>query len=290
VLLGDGHARFPERKRFVVPANTDGSDTLGDLAVADFNLDGKRDLTVLETGLDEPGIWVLTGDGVGNFTTARQYRTAGDARAIAIADFNRDGNPDLAVTRAGQDTRHGSNPGAVVIRFGDGTGAFPRAEIHRGVGHDPVSIAICHCNGDRKPDLAVVNGFQVFVLNAKRPDVRVLLGDGRGGFLRPKRYRAGKSLGSIAVADFNRDRKSDLAVASAVGRVGGQRVIRVFLGDGRGGFSAAGRFAMHSRDSGAIVAADINRDRKPEIIVGKGYENGVSVLLNRTRRRASLSK
>jgi hypothetical protein len=119
--------------------------------------------------------------------------------------------------------------------------------------------------------------------------VRVLVGDGRGGLLRPRRYLAGKQLGSIAVADFDRDGKTDLAVSAAGRSVTGKRAIRLLLGDGMGRYLPAGRFAIDRQAYGDIAAADINRDKRPELIASNGFTNGVSALLNTTRRRASPS-
>jgi FG-GAP-like repeat len=101
VLLGNGHGRFPRRRSFVVPANTDGGDYLRAMAAGDFDRDGRRDLAVVESGVDDPGVWVLIGEGGGGFSEMRRYRTAESPQDLVVADFNRDRNPDLAVVRLG---------------------------------------------------------------------------------------------------------------------------------------------------------------------------------------------
>src|SRR6476660_8062832 len=54
---------------------------------------------------------------------------------------------------------------------------------------------------------------------------------GPGG---PRHFRVGAAPASVAIADFNRDGKPDLAVANT-----GSGDVTVLLGDGKGGFAPA---------------------------------------------------
>src|SRR6476659_10170626 len=129
-----------------------------DLVTADFNNDGDLDVATANSG----GISVLLGDGAGGFGaaigTAAGYRPDGFLASLAVADFNEDGNLDLAMAL------YGVTPDS---------------------GH---------------------SGFEWW-------DVRVLLGNGQGGFawvpqqLNPSGY--GKAL-SVVVGDFNNDGNSDV--------------------------------------------------------------------------------
>ena len=88
-------------------------------------------------------------------------------------------------------------------------------------------------DGDGDLDLAVVE--------AESSTVALLLGNGRGGFGRPRTFRLGRNLRPQAVVaeDFNVDGRLDLA---AVNRDTGD--VSVLLGDGRGGLRTSGRFAV----------------------------------------------
>ncbi len=76
------------------------------------------------------------------------------------------------------------------------------------MGSSPGSLALADVNGDGKLD--------VVVANEKSNDVSVLLGDDRRGFspARGSPFRAGPNPNDIAVGDFNRDGRPDLAIAN----------------------------------------------------------------------------
>lgn len=84
-----------------------------EMVTADFNRDGKADLAILNT--NDRTITLLFGDGTGKFTQAPSGPiSAPYTYAIATADFNGDGIPDVALS-SGQ------------VLLGDGTGAFTKA-------------------------------------------------------------------------------------------------------------------------------------------------------------------
>ena len=96
VLLGNGDGTF---KPAVTHSSGSGS-PIYSIAVADVNSDGKLDLLL-------PNAWdatvgVLLGNGDGTFQTAVTYGSGGvpsaQFEAVAVADVNGDGKPDLIVT------------------------------------------------------------------------------------------------------------------------------------------------------------------------------------------------
>ena len=102
------------------------------VALADVNGDGKPDLIVanicVSSGSCGNGtVSVLLGNGDGTFKTAVSYSSGGYyASAVAVADVNGDGIPDLLVANQCASTCSGSSPvvGSVGVLLGNGDGTF----------------------------------------------------------------------------------------------------------------------------------------------------------------------
>jgi len=145
------------------------------VVVADFNADGKLDLAVAGVGLYEStgvNVTVLLGDGTGGFTAVQSgpSATGSSPTALAAADFNEDGLPDLAVI----------NPvtGTVAVLLGNGTGGFASAPGSPfTAGTQPVALAAGDFNVDGKPDFAIANygsnNVSVF-LNGSTPPLKLI--------------------------------------------------------------------------------------------------------------------
>ncbi|WP_027002469.1 BspA family leucine-rich repeat surface protein, partial [Hugenholtzia roseola] len=82
---------------------------------ADFDNDGDIDLA--GSGNFDAGVFLMLNDGLGGFGTPTNLTPTGstDARGVVAADFNGDGNADIAYTQYG---------GSVRVRIGNGDGTF----------------------------------------------------------------------------------------------------------------------------------------------------------------------
>jgi hypothetical protein len=178
-----------------------------DIALADFNGDGKLD-TATANGATKD-VSVLLGDGAGNFpdATADNVFSTGAASgrptALAVGDLNGDGHPDV-VTANGTDN-------SVSAMLGNGAGklATPAATIATG-GTQPVDVALADVNDDGKLD--------ALVANQGSSNLSVLLGDGLGGF-KPATYSpvavGANNPAAVAVSDFNGDGEADVATGNS---------------------------------------------------------------------------
>ena len=80
--------------RFLAAANYPVGSGPGEVAIGDFNGDGKADLAVGH--LAGNNVSVLLGNGDGTFQAAVNYAAGSGPRSVAIGDFNGDGKADLA--------------------------------------------------------------------------------------------------------------------------------------------------------------------------------------------------
>jgi hypothetical protein len=99
----------------------------------------------------------------------------------------------------------------------------------------------------------------------------------------PVLYPSGGSTAqSVAVADVNKDGKTDVIVTNGSG-ANGNGSVGVLLGNGDGTFQAAVTYPVIVRGADSVAVADLNGDGWPDLVVGStdgaGQPN-ISVLLN----------
>lgn len=193
---------------------------------------------------------------------------AGSApNAIAVADVNGDGKPDLLTAN------YGSNTAGVLL--GTGTGAFgPATPYPTGTGSTPAGIAVADVNADGKPDLLTAN--------QGSSTVGVLLGTSTGTFGLVTTYStltisSGSGYGprGIAVADVNKDGRPDLLTANYLGNSVG-----VLLNTGAGMFGPATIYsAGYGSTPTGIVVADVNGDGQLDLLTANLSSDTVGVFL-----------
>jgi len=193
--------------------------------IADFNRDGITDtaeVTPPDGDHSGPGVLrVSLGQPGGTFRLMASYPVLGHApRSLVVADFNKDGIPDLIV---------GDDDGSLKLFLGDGTGNMAPAGD---VAHlsSVVSIAVADFNHDGIPDMAVSDWLG--------SSVTIFLGVGDGSFRREWSFplRMPGTVAQIATADFNGDGNPDLAVIYGDD---GAYTFDVMVGNGKGAFTPA---------------------------------------------------
>lgn len=174
-----------------------------------------------------------------------------EANAVAVADFNGDGIPDLAVSD--------SNSGQVLlaILLGNGDGTFTATPTSPTVGLYPDSIAVGDFNGDGMPDLAVTS--------VDQNTVTILLGNGDGTFRSAPNLSTGSTPQSVATGDFNGDGVADLVVVNAGS-------VLIFLGNGDGSFKPP-TSAPTGASSITVAIGDFNGDGIPDLAVTNSCGN-----------------
>src|SRR5215469_5988405 len=269
VLLGNGDGTFQSPVYYFGGVYT-GEDQ-NSIIAADFRHNQKMDVVV---GPGGPELALFSGNGDGTFSgpvfIPGVQRTEFELTSLMTADFNGDGNLDIAVGLAG--TAPPQVPSTQVL-FGNGDGTFQPILT-------PPTLANIYTqftadfNSDGKPDLigsisqpcsTCTNSFQV----------------APGGVNGTFSLLPAMPLTSVlAVADFNGDGYPDLFVLSSPQQSG------ILLGNGDGTFRplinvpASGFFS-------SVLIADMNGDGRPDILFPS--VGGFGVMLNATAPEFSLS-
>jgi hypothetical protein len=237
------------------------------VAVGDFNGDGHPDLAVTNSGAGAGnGVSVLLGNGDGTFQPHVDYAAGSRPTSIVVADFNRDGKLDLAVTNGSSDT--------VSILLGNGDGTF-QPHVDYATGLNPQWLVAADFNGDGILDLAVAN----YGPNYSEGSVSILLGNGDGTFQNQVAYAAGVNPFGVMAADFNHDGILDLAVVNNNDPFG----VSILLGNGDGSFQAPVLYPTSNNPREGVVA-DFNSDGNLDLAIGNCIDNqmsevfGVSIL------------
>ena len=304
ILLGDGKGGFAPAAGSPIPVGTHPSA----IAANDLNGDGVTDLAIANFGSND--VFVLFGDGKGGFSFNTNGRAAANSLplAIAVADFNADGMPDVAVACSS-----GS-----ILEF---LGTLPRLSV------SPVHLDVNAVAGARVPPAISLTLQPVsqagtppqINITSSQPWLTASLYPGTAQLyfntsnLPPGRYRgvirfeapgylaasnqvslhvvapsgtlslstsplpAGESPRGIATADFNGDGIPDLAILNF-----GSNDISILLGVGGRQFSAAPTIKVPSQTGPvAIVQADFNGDGKADLAgaFANGGSSSVVILL-----------
>lgn len=239
------------------------------IAVGDFNKDGKLDVIAGLSGVNgAPTVAVLPGNGDGTFQPQLLFATTDMPVAIAVGDFNGDGNPDWMTAN--------NQTFDVVVALGRGDGTFLAARNFV-AGNNPQQVAVTDFNRDGKLDLVTAN--------LSSNDISILLGNGDGTFQPPVTLSiAGTTPVGVVTGDFNGDGIADFIVLNGPGGfvapcLGTQlNCLAVFLGKGDGTFQAPAVISTGSSNVNQIITGDFNGDGKLDIAYGAGPNgNPVSV-------------
>jgi hypothetical protein len=198
VMLGTGAGTFQAGASYSLAA------AAGGIALGDFNRDGKVDAAVSLIG---GHVAVFLGNGDGTFRAPATYSldaSQDQTGSLTIADMNGDGAPDIVVV-SGTSTVGDNGSVSVLLNAGDGTFTLKSTQSLGAQRTPPGEVAVADFTGDGVPDVIVADGWY-----------RLLIFPGHGdGSLWPSLpFSLDLGAYNIAVGDYNRDGKPDVAVVT----------------------------------------------------------------------------
>jgi hypothetical protein len=193
ILLGNGAGSFAQPIQYEIS----GQNPKG-LNTADFNGDNKPDIVV--TNMGSNNLSIFYGDGDGQFSPRQDINVGGGTVNIDpwIADFNNDGRPDIGLE---------TNYSQIVVLLTGANGQLTQVNTP----FSPIQIdwiAAADLNNDGNQDFLMSEGGI-----GDEGRIAVHLGDGHGQFSSSIDLPVLENPTGIAIGDFNRDGKSDIAIS-----------------------------------------------------------------------------
>ena len=260
IFIGCGNGNFTEQQTY----STGSGSNPNWVAIGDLNDDNHVDIVVALAATSFIGIFFGYGDGTFAEQVLYSIASRGTPYSVVLGDLNNDNRLDIAVSIS----FYWSSGVGIFLGYGNGTFA-PVTLFVTGFGSIPAGITLADLNNN--------NILDIIVANYGTNNVGVFFGVGDGTFLEQVTYSTGNfsSPYSVALGDFNKDGRLDIAVTnlntSNVGILFGIEIpnFRSF-----GAYSTGS--AAHPR---YVVVGDFNNDTKLDIAVANSGTDSVGVLL-----------
>jgi len=183
--------------------------------------------------------------------------------SMAIADFDKDGKPDLVLGSTGDFGGGGLN-----VLLGKGDGTFEQLAETMSFYDGTSLLAAGDVDGDGFADLVSASGNDAFDGN---PNVKVSLGKGDGTFKAGSTYGVAMGPVTLTLADLDGDGRPDLIVGDYM------KGARVLLNQGKGTFASPVAYGGDNQVA-AVAVGDVNGDGKADLLLGLADPPVVQVL------------
>jgi hypothetical protein len=248
VYLNDGAHKFDVGRNFGT-----GNDATTSLAVGDMDGDGDLDI-VVGNGGQQSAVYLNNGLNPPSFTASVPFGTPTDSTSsVALGDMDGDGNLDIVVGNAGQQSAVYLNSGAVPPVFTSAIPFGPAAD-------STISVAVGDADGDGDLDIAAGNAPSGA---AFAPD-RLYLNDGQSLPSFGTAHQIGSAndqTTTISFGDVDGDDDLDIVVGGF-----GQGLIH--FNDGAGNYTTSTAYGIGATVSRTLTLGDIDGDGDIDIVTG----------------------
>ncbi|MCW5547697.1 MAG: VCBS repeat-containing protein [Opitutaceae bacterium] len=244
-------------------------------AVADLDGNGWPDLVLANRfngTKSELDLWIYWGGPDGFSAERRSALPAQGAEAVALADLNGDGHPEIIVANSGLSYHVALDSHRRSYVYWNRNGRFAAADRLELPTAHAQGVAVADLDGNGRPDVVFANQGNA----AEEAGLTVYFNPGDADFSpENRRHLPGERSSGVAAADLNRDGRVDLVVANAFrlkGREGGiynlvetTHLNSLVYWNGPDGFDPARRTALPTVGAQAVAAGDLNADGWPDL-------------------------